>query len=112
MAHSGDRLAHNHFGNVGVGLYPGRPDQHALITADLAAARARAEHPAAVAARRSFAAVPAPLLRWAVHQFDPAVRPAAVTGNTVVTSVNRGPADLFFGAARALFKWRHSRWAP
>jgi len=103
MAHSGNRAAHNHFGNVGVGLYPGQPDQHALIAADLAAARARADHPAALAARRSFAAVPAPLLRWGVQQFDPSVRPAAVTGNTVVTSVNRGPSDLFFGAARALF---------
>ena len=69
---------------------------------DFRAARARAEHPAALAARRSFAAVPAPLLRWGVAQFDPMVRSSVVTGNTVVSSVNRGPADLRFGDAPVL----------
>jgi hypothetical protein len=46
--------------------------------------------------------VPAPLLRWGVSQFDPDVRPAQVLGNTVVSSVNRGPADLRFGDARVV----------
>ena len=32
-------------------------------------------------------------------QFDPAVRSPMVIGNTVVSSVNRGPADLRFGDA-------------
>ncbi len=96
MRKPGNRLAHNHFGNVGVAL---RPDLAAAaaataITAELAAARARAEHPAAVAARRSFAAVPAPLLRWGVRQFDASARSPVVTGHTVVSSVFRGAADL------------------
>lgn len=103
MTHSGVRNAHNHFRNVAVGLYPGRPGRAALIAADLAAARARGTHSSSIAEQRSFAAVPAPLLRWGVSRFDPALRPAAVTGHTVVTSVNRGAADLHFGAAPVLF---------
>lgn len=49
------------------------------------------------------AAVPAALLRWGVQQFDAGVRSATVTGNTVVSSVNRGPADLVFGGRPVLF---------
>jgi hypothetical protein len=99
MAKAGARLAHNHFGNVAVGLYPEldfgeRADR---IAGDLAQRRRRAAHPAMLAASRAFAAVPAPLLRWGVGQFDPALRSPTVTGNTVVSSVNRGPADLRFG---------------
>jgi hypothetical protein len=99
MARAGVRLAHNHFGNVGVGLYPDldfgeRADR---IAGDLAQRRRRAAHPAMRASNRAFAAVPAPLLRWGVGQFDPTLRSPTVTGNTVVSSVNRGPADLRFG---------------
>jgi hypothetical protein len=99
MAKAGVRLAHNHFGNVGVGLYPDldfgeRADR---IAGDIARRRRRAAHPAMLASSRAFAAVPAVLLRWGVKQFDPAVRSPTVTGNTVVSSVNRGPADLRFG---------------
>ena len=99
MAKGGVRKAHNHFGNVGVGLYPEldfgeRADR---IAGDLAQRRRRAAHPAMLASSRAFAAVPASLLRWGVKQFDPTVRSPTVTGNTVVSSVNRGPADLRFG---------------
>ena len=48
---------------------------------------------------RAFAAVPATLLRWGVNQFDLEERPAQVAGNTVVSSVYRGAADLSFGGA-------------
>jgi hypothetical protein len=51
------------------------------------------------AAGRAFAAVPAPLLRWGVAKFDPGLRSPVVTGNTVVSSINRGAADLHFGGA-------------
>jgi hypothetical protein len=34
-----------------------------------------------------------------MDRFDPDVRPAAVTGNTVVSSVNCGAADFSFGGA-------------
>jgi hypothetical protein len=99
MTKAGVRQAHNHFGNVGVGLHPEldfgeRADR---IAGDLAQRRRRAGHPAMLASSRAFAAVPAPLLRWGVNQFDPTLRSPTVTGNTVVSSVNRGPADLRFG---------------
>ncbi|RDH78243.1 DUF1298 domain-containing protein [Mycolicibacterium moriokaense] len=99
MAKSVAREAHNHYGNVSIGLYPelGLDERADRIAADLADRRRRAAHPAMRAASRAFAAVPAPLLRWGVAQFDPTVRSPLVTGNTVVSSVNRGPADLRFG---------------
>lgn len=99
MAKAGVRQVNNHFGNVGVGLYPDLPfdARAARIEEDLAQRRLRAAHPAMRAASRASAAVPAPLLRWGVKQFDPTLRSPTVTGNTVVSSVNRGPADLTFG---------------
>ena len=104
MAKPGVPQAYNHFTNVTVGLYPGLGRQARLerIAADLADARRRSQHAAVRAADRAFAAVPAPLLRWGVSQFDPAVRPSQVSGNTVVSSVYRGPSDLRFGAAPVL----------
>ena len=102
MAKPGVPQAQNHFGNVVVGLYPrlGVDARAERIATDLANARRRFEHPASRAAYRAFAAVPAGLLRWGVAQFDPDVRSAQVAGNTVVSSVNRGAADLSFGGAR------------
>lgn len=104
MAKPGERQANNHFGNVVVGLYPTlEPGLRAeRIAADLANGRRRFEHPATGAADRALAAVPASLLRWGVAQFDPDVRPAEVAGNTVVSSVYRGAADLGLGEARVV----------
>ncbi|OBI02907.1 WS/DGAT domain-containing protein [Mycobacterium scrofulaceum] len=104
MAKPGAAHAHNHFGNVVVGLYPrlGSPARAERIAAELAAGRSRFSHPATRYADRAFAAVPAPLLRWGVAQFDPDIRPTQVSGNTVVSSVNRGGADLTFGGARVV----------
>lgn len=104
MAIAGPREALNHFSNVGVGLYPELEigERTARIVEDLAARRQRAGHPAMRASRRAFASVPAPLLRWGVGQFNPDMRSPMVTGNTVVSSVNRGPADLRFGGARVV----------
>lgn len=99
MAKPGVRQANNHFGNVVVGLYPqlDRDARAQRIATDLANGRRRFEHPAPRSTDRAFAAMPAPLLRWGVSLFDPDARPAQVLGNTVVSSVNRGPADLHFG---------------
>jgi hypothetical protein len=99
MAKTGVRRANNHFGNVGVGLYSQLAFEQRTerIAAELDQRRCRTEHPAFEAGDRSLAAVPAPLLRWGVRQFDADARPPVVTGNTVVSSVNRGPADLTFG---------------
>jgi hypothetical protein len=104
MAKAGVPQAYNHFSNVTVGLYPGLDRQARVerIAADLADARRRAQHPAVRAADRAFAAVPAPLLRWGVGHFDPDARPAQVSGNTVVSSVFRGPGDLRFGSVPVL----------
>jgi hypothetical protein len=101
MAKATVREAHNHFGNVGIGLYPElkAAERAQRIADDLADRRRRAAHPAMRAESRAFAAVPAPLLRWGVAQFDPTLRSPTATGNTVVSSVNRGPADLYFGEA-------------
>jgi hypothetical protein len=101
MAKPGVPQAHNHFGNIVVGLYPdlGLDARVERIATDLANGRRRFEHPATRSADRAFAAVPAALLRWGISQFDTDARPAQVAGNTVVSSVNRGAADLSFGGA-------------
>ncbi|MEZ0051627.1 hypothetical protein ABIA30_002635 [Mycobacterium sp. MAA66] len=98
MAKPGIRHANNHFGNVSAGLYPQLPFDERVrrITADLAARRQRMEHPALAAGDAAFAATPAPLLRWGISHFDPDARSSTVAGNTVVSSVNRGAADLCF----------------
>ncbi len=83
MAKPGAPQAYNHFGNVVVDLHP------------RLGAQARAERIAAGLAA-------AALLRWGVDQFDADQRPDQVAGNTVVSSVNRGPADLSFGGARVV----------
>lgn len=97
-------MAHNNFRNVGVGLYPQLvwAARTQRIAAELAAQRRRAQHPAVAASAVAFAAVPAPLLRWGAGRFDPNVRPARVGGHTVVSSVNRGPADLTFSGHRVM----------
>ncbi|MGV1088649.1 MAG: WS/DGAT domain-containing protein [Mycobacterium sp.] len=97
--------ANNNFRNVGIGLYPelSRDERAVRIGADLAAQRRRGEHPAMRASAAAFAAVPAPLLRWGMRQFDPTARATRVTGNTVVSSVNRGAADLSFGGRTVRF---------
>jgi hypothetical protein len=101
MAKPAPRRAYNHFGTAGVGLHPevDRAERVDRIAEDVDARRRRAAHPAMRASELAFAATPAPLLRWGVAQFDPDVRLAAVTGNTVVSSVNCGAADYGFGGA-------------
>ena len=101
MAKPPPRLGYNHFGNVGVGLYPDLAEQDRVlrIAADIDARRRRAAHPAMRMADLAFAATPAPLLRWGMERFDPEVRVADVTGNAVVSSVNFGATDFSFGGA-------------
>jgi len=105
MAKAGPRMAHNHFGNVGVGLYPAlAPHARAhAIAVDLSRRRRRVAHPAMAAEDAAFAAMPAALLRWGTSAFDPTVRSETVIGNTVVSSVNRGAADLSLGGTPVAF---------
>jgi hypothetical protein len=114
MAKPPPRLSYNHFGNVGVGLYPDlAADARAgRIADDLAARRLRAGHPAMRAADLAFAATPARLLRWGMARFDPDVRPPAVTGNTVVSSVNCGAADFAFGGAPVVLAAAYAGLSP
>lgn len=101
IAKGGARRAYNHFGAASVGLYPELPaeERAARITADIAARRQRAAHPAMWAQTLASAATPAALSRWGIAQFDPDVRSSAANGNTVVSSVNGGAADYTFGGA-------------
>jgi hypothetical protein len=96
MAAAGPPLARNHFRSVGVGLHPELdPESRATrIARELAGQRRRAEHPAVRASAEAFAAVPGRLLGWGVSRFDPSASRSTVAGNTVVSSVHRGPADL------------------
>lgn len=91
--------ARNNFRNVTVGLYPelGRAERAQRIAGDLGGQRRRSGHAATITSAAAFAAMPAWLLRWGMRQFDAGVRSETVTGNTVVSSVNRGPADLALG---------------
>lgn len=99
LAYRRKALANNNFRNVAVGLHPeSEPAERAeRIMGELGRQRRRGDHPAVAAASAAFAAVPAPLVRWGVRQFDPGQRGSTLTGNTVVSSVNRGPANLSFG---------------
>lgn len=96
--------ARNNFRNVSIDLHPelDRAERTVRIAAELDAARRRGGHPAVAASAAAFAAVPAPLLRWGVGRFDPSARSPSVAAHTVVSSVNRGPADLSFGGCPVL----------
>jgi hypothetical protein len=114
MAGSSTAKARNNFRNVSIGLHPelDRERRAARIAWDLGAARRRAEHPATQASVAAFASVPALLLRWGMGQFDPAARSATVSAHTVVSSVNRGPADLTFGGRRVVLTGGYPALSP
>lgn len=98
--------ARNSYRNVGVDLHCAIGDPHeraAAIAADLARQRIRARHPAMAIRARTDDHVPAPLLRFGTDRLDLSVVPPTVTGNTVVSSVHRGPADLELGGGRVRF---------
>ncbi|MFE3259681.1 wax ester/triacylglycerol synthase domain-containing protein [Nocardia sp. NPDC059091] len=73
------------------------------IAADLAARRTRAAHPLQDAQDSVTAVLPAPLLHHDVMHAPIDVLPERVSGHTVVSSVDRGPADLRFGGGAARF---------
>lgn len=96
--------ARNNFRNVNIGLYPhlDRDRRATRIAGELRDQRRRAAHPASAASAAATAALPAPVLRWGTSRFDPNVRSTTVSGHTVVSSVNRGSADLTFGGRPVL----------
>ncbi|MGJ0120507.1 wax ester/triacylglycerol synthase domain-containing protein [Williamsia sp. MIQD14] len=106
VAKPGVRTARNHFRNAGIGLWITEPDRAVRarhIADEVAAAVARAAHPATVAEAAAMASVPAALIRWGVSGFDADVVPDTMTGNVVVSSVDRGAADLVLGGGRVVF---------
>lgn len=96
----------NAYRSVGIALRPDLRDsaeRAAAIFAELDLRRRRAVHPAMATKGRTEDHVPAPLLRFGVDRTDLSLVPPTVTGNTVVSSVNRGPADLVLGGGRVRF---------
>lgn len=97
VARSPRRGTRNNFRNVGIDLRVDEPDlceRARRIAADIDTARRCDDDPTRVASRAATAATPAALTRWGIAHFDPEVVPERVTGVTVVSSVDRGPADL------------------
>lgn len=98
--------ARNNFRNVGVDLFPEQPDlltRARSIATALAERRRRAGHPAANAQGAVTRALPAPMLRSEIDSYPLDQVPPTVSGNTVVSSVFRGPADLHLGDGTVLF---------
>ncbi len=96
----GKTLSHNNYRSLGVELFIDEPDLRVradLIAAALADRRLRAEHPLLTAQDRVTAATPAPILRRDVDRYPIDTVPDSIAGHTVVSSVDRGPADLVFG---------------
>lgn len=98
-------LARNNFRSVNVGLHPNldRNERAERIARELADGLARARHPAWAASAAAVESMPPALLRWGTGRFDPHLRSPTVAGHTVVSSVNRGAADLSFGGATVTF---------
>lgn len=106
IAKAGTPTARNHFRNAGVGLFPEVDDlreRAQLIRESMDERRARASHPSSAASDLALNAVPGPLVRWGVQQYDFTAVPDEVTGNTVVSSVARGDADLVLGGGVVRF---------
>lgn len=93
--------AHNHFGNVVIGLYPQLQlgTRVEPIGAELADAHRRFGHPAGPLRRPGFCFSSRPAPALGVARFTGEAKPLPVTGNTVVSSLRRGAADLRFGDA-------------
>ncbi|MEU1524847.1 wax ester/triacylglycerol synthase domain-containing protein [Nocardia rhamnosiphila] len=97
---------HNNYRSLGVDLAIGEDDparRAAAINAELAARRERAVHPLLDAQDAVTAVIPPLLLRRDVRNYPIDLVPERITGHTVVSSVDRGPADLRFGAAPVRF---------
>lgn len=96
----------NNYRSLGVDLAIGEDDparRAAAIAAELAVRRERAGHPLLEAQDAVTAVLPPLLLRRDVRGYPIDSVPAKITGHTVVSSVNRGAADLTFGAQPVRF---------
>ncbi|MCB0941411.1 MAG: DUF1298 domain-containing protein [Mycobacterium sp.] len=95
--------ARNHSGPEFIDLHPAvraRDERARLIATELQHCQQRRRHPALAADELALTALPGPLLRWGVPRLQrrsTTVVDDTVLGNTSVSSVNRGMADLHFG---------------
>ncbi|EIU17824.1 hypothetical protein MA5S0422_1246 [Mycobacteroides abscessus 5S-0422] len=106
VAEPGESVARNNFRNVGVDLCWDEPDLRVRarrIADGIESRRRRATHPVLVAQRAGGSALPAPMMWAGVGAFDADLMPPTVAGNTVVSSVVRGAADLVLGGGRVAF---------
>ncbi|WP_167456267.1 wax ester/triacylglycerol synthase domain-containing protein [Nocardia neocaledoniensis] len=106
MAVPADGQARNSYRGLSIDLHVDEPDlarRAALIAADLATRRARALNPLLAVQGWVTEAVPALLTARDVARADLDVVPETIDGNTVLSSVYRGPADLAFAGAPVLF---------
>lgn len=106
IGRTGNTHARNDFFTAAIDTYPQIVDptqRAAAIAASIDAARRRDGSPGRVASRHAAASTPALLMRWGAAAFDPRVTSSTVTGHTVVSSVNRGSADLVLGVGRVRF---------
>ena len=106
IGRSGEPRSRNHFRNAGVDLHIDVDDldeRARLIGADIATARAAEKDPLRDARRRASESTPALLARWGIDAFDLDTPPETVTGVSVVSSVNRGAADLDLDGGEILF---------
>ncbi|MFC9476869.1 hypothetical protein ACFTS5_32170 [Nocardia sp. NPDC056952] len=106
MALPGPSAARNNYRGLSIDLHidePDLPTRANLIADELAARRERALNPLLSARDRVGDVVPAVLAVRDVERAELDNVPAALDGNTVVSSVYRGPADLAFAGAPVLF---------
>ncbi|MGY4708619.1 WS/DGAT domain-containing protein [Mycolicibacterium sp. CBM1] len=96
MAKPGVAQARNHSAAEFIRLHPdvvSRTERARLIAEEFDSCRRRRLHSAFGAQEAAMASLPGPLLRWLASR----PLPDAVMAHTVVSSVNRGAADLHFG---------------
>lgn len=106
MALPAPSAARNNYRGLSIDLHIDEPDLRLranLIAAELAARRERATNPLLSVQDRVGEVVPAILAMRDVERADLDNVPATLDGNTVVSSVYRGPADLAFAGAPVLF---------
>ncbi|MCC3328093.1 hypothetical protein LK455_10315 [Nocardia abscessus] len=106
MALAERTASRNNYRNLGVDLFVDEPDLRLRadkIAAALVDRRVRARHPLLSAQDRVTATVPAPMLRRDVDRYPLDAVPDSIAGHTVVSSVDRGAADLSFGGGDVRF---------
>ncbi|MCT7660913.1 DUF1298 domain-containing protein [Mycobacterium deserti] len=105
IAKAGKPRARNHFDTTAIGLYPdavSNDERYQRIVGDLMDVRRRNAHPAFAAHDIGFDAIPSIVRRTGIWRLRADPESTTVGANTVVSSVDRGAADLSFGGCPVL----------